>query len=175
MLYQYDSAIYLWINHWPHPEILNWIAIVLHYATRGMLIYLMLIFILLLVKKYRETLFILVSGLVTAGVVDVILKPLIHRMRPFVYLSDVSVLYPLPTSYSFPSAQTAVAFAVAVACIVIFHGKHWRWLWFWAILVGIDRIYMGHHYPSDVISGTIIGISIPLILKKMLYKKETRN
>ncbi len=164
MLFDYDIAIYNWITHWPHPQILNYVAIFLHYATRGLIIYVLLIGLLLLKKKYRESIFIVSAMLITTGITDLILKNLVHRTRPFEAIAHALVLYPLPTSYSFPSGQTAVAFAVAATCNIIFQNKRWTWLWAWAVLIGVDRLYMGHHYPSDVVAGAIVGAIIPIII-----------
>ncbi len=157
-LHQLDINLYFWVNHLPHNHFFNAIAILLHYSTRGMFIYIPLLVLFLLQRRVRQTVVIATSILLTELLADVILKPLVHRVRPFADLNNAIVLQPLPTTLSFPSAQTAVAFAVAMSCILIFENKKWRWLWVWAGLIAIDRIYMGHHYPSDVLAGAALGM-----------------
>ncbi len=84
----------------------------------------------------------------------------IGRARPFVAWSDVSLLVPAPLSlYSLPSAHTSFAFGVATAClwgatrrreVLVPVGL--------AALVGIGRVLVGVHYPSDIIAGMMVGI-----------------
>ncbi len=164
LLNQYDVALFRMVNHWPHPPFFNLLAIFLHYATRGMLIYVSLSLVLLIQKKYQAVFFIFASMAITEVIADLILKQLIHRPRPFVEIAGTLALSPLPSSYSFPSAQTAVAFAVAMACRLIFKNKGWRYTWVWAGLVAIDRVYMGHHYPLDVLSGAFLGVTVPYLI-----------
>jgi membrane-associated phospholipid phosphatase len=169
-----DISIFYYINHWPHPVIINHLAILVHYATRGGLIYLPLL-LLLLNKNFRKLFWLLLISIIsTTFFVDLILKPLINRPRPFDVLTNVITILPLPQNASFPSSQTAVAATVITACVLLLPGK-WKYpLWLWLIIVGLDRIYMGHHYPSDVIAGFALGTGISTItyLIQNKYKKS---
>jgi undecaprenyl-diphosphatase len=92
------------------------------------------------------------------GTVDLVLKPAIARPRPIAVraFDPPRELPPLPRSLSFPSGHTASAFGSAVAI-----GRMWpqgRVLWWTlAVLMGYSRIYVGHHYPLDVVGGAIVG------------------
>lgn len=173
MLSNLDVSIFYYINHLPHSEVINSIASFIHYATRGGLIYLPLLLIFFLNKKLRNLFWLMLfSGGISIALVDLILKPLIARPRPFEVLTNVITVLPMPTNASFPSSQTSTAAAVIMSCILLLPGR-WKYLlWLWLIIVALDRIYMGHHYPSDVLAGAIIGVGISLIVNKYMTIKK---
>jgi undecaprenyl-diphosphatase len=85
-----------------------------------------------------------------------VLKSLCSRQRPFQRFENVSCLLPPPDAYSFPSGHTAAAFVVAVT-IGTFYSAVLAPFLFFALLIGFSRIYLGAHYPSDVLAGAAIG------------------
>jgi undecaprenyl-diphosphatase len=171
-----DTSLFNFINHLPHNSVLDFLALALHYATREGLIYLPLFIYLFLSQNVKERTLAkqgLLAGLLTYGLNDMILKNLLDRVRPFETLNDVIYLAPAPTSFSFPSGQAAVAFAVATLWWLFFPRKLSSYcLFIFALVVGLDRVYMGHHYPSDVLVGGLIGAVISyVIFKLMIFKK----
>lgn len=91
-----------------------------------------------------------------------IIKGKTSRLRPFEAIPGIINLIHAPDKYSFPSGHTAAAFIMA---IVIGHGIPILIipLVIWAALVGLSRIYLGVHYPTDVLVGMMIGIGSSLI------------
>ncbi len=102
----------------------------------------------------------LVLGLLTLWFVVETIKALADRARPFAMLKDVRIIGWRALGRSFPSGHTAQAFFVMSLFI-----HHFRFipgvgiiLYAVAALVGITRMYVGAHYPRDVIAGALLGL-----------------
>jgi membrane-associated phospholipid phosphatase len=94
-----------------------------------------------------------VSGILTAA-----LKFAFSRPRPKKTYPDDIVVYTKAGSYSFPSGHTSQAFATATALSLLY--PKWYIIapaYLWASGVGYSRMYLGVHYPSDVLAGAVIG------------------
>ena len=89
---------------------------------------------------------------------EVILKPLIHSPRPFDVNSHARVIGARPTDYSFPSGHASSSFAGAVALAQAWPAGRVAWFTL-AALIAISRVYLGVHYPIDVVAGILIGLA----------------
>jgi membrane-associated phospholipid phosphatase len=108
---------------------------------------------------YRLTLTEVVATAATFG-----LKYLIQRERPYVALPDVELRAGNePDPYSFPSGHVALAFAVASSLSLSY--PEWYVIApaaVWATSVAVSRIWLGVHYPSDVLAGALLGTAVGL-------------
>ena len=137
------------------------------------LIPLLIIIPLIIFKEKRRSIIILGLAVITVAITDPlccqILKPLFHRLRPchpsyFVnnthtFLREGNFLLGHKTSLSFPSAHSMNIFAQAML-FSLFYSKLWIYLFLFAGLVALSRVYVGVHYPLDILSGALIGITI---------------
>ena len=101
-------------------------------------------------------------AMVGAGVLDTALKLAFRRTRPTPFFD-----YPLPASYSFPSGHALFAFCFFTvgAALLAPRLKPWALKWLVRLValttvlaIGFSRIYLGVHYPSDVIAGYTVGL-----------------
>lgn len=131
--------------------------------------------IFLITKKTRKTgLRVLIALLISLIVGNIILKPLVARPRPY-WVKDVDILVKHLKDYSFPSGHSYAASAFAASLRYEF--KKWSIFWFaLAILMGISRLYLFVHYPTDVIAGLILGVLFAMGANKIVnhfYKGAT--
>lgn len=91
-------------------------------------------------------------------IVDDIAKPLTARPRPFDVM-EIRLIDARPNTASFPSGHAAMAAAGALAATRIFPRGGWI-LWPLATLIAVSRLYLGVHWPSDVVAGVAIGLAV---------------
>ncbi|MXY47649.1 MAG: phosphatase PAP2 family protein [Chloroflexi bacterium] len=115
--------------------------------------------------RHQIGMFTALTAMALSSLVVFICNALFFRPRPFDGLDDVSLLFYMPTDSSFPSNSAAVAFAIAAGVWCI--NRHLGIVLFVAAAVyGFSRIYVGVHYPADILGGIAIALIItPLTLR----------
>ncbi len=173
-----DIALFYFFNYLPHTSVLDTIATWIHYTTRYGLIYYPFLVALLFSKHKPKVVLgklLAVSAAGTYILTDIVIKNIVQRPRPFQALIDVIYLPPAPSSYSFPSGQAAVAFALATTIWLRYPKSIYSYTsYVLATLIAIDRMYMGHHYFSDVFVGGLIGTLIACMVNYYFtHRKKT--
>ena len=129
--------------------------------------YIAIAFLLLLFSIYirdKKEIILAWGSAFFAGVFSILVKFVFQRPRPFFvkyYFADV-------INYSLPSSHAAVAFGV----LPIVWDTKFRYPWLvFAVLVAGSRLVFHEHYLSDVVVGALLGISVGVLLKKVLKKR----
>lgn len=154
-----DTAVFHWINLRLSNSLLD--RVMPFFAWNDFFVpALVLGAIWLLIKGgARGRLFVALTGLIIAlGDMFVIntLKHMIERPRPFLGVPDINLLVGKGTSFSMPSSHSSTWFAAAFLALC-FYRKSWRFMYPLSAIIAFSRIYVGAHYPSDVIAGAILG------------------
>ena len=90
---------------------------------------------------------------------NLLLKPLIGRVRPFAFRPDLLLLVPPPGDASFPSGHTAAAFAVVFA-LKASGSPLWRPGLVLAAVTAFSRLYLYVHWPTDILGGILLGAAV---------------
>lgn len=159
-----EADILLWIQNNIRNDVLTSIFKFVTTLGNAGIIWIVLSVGLLIPKKTRHVgILALVSLVFSALINNVILKNVVARTRPYDVIEGLTSLVGAQKDYSFPSGHTGSAFAAA---IVMFRGlpkKYGIPILVFACLMGLSRLYVGVHYPSDVLGGALIGTGIALL------------
>jgi undecaprenyl-diphosphatase len=98
-------------------------------------------------------------------------KPLIERPRPCHIVNGVQVVQNVHLivgcggGKSFPSSHAVNNFAMATMFALFY--PRWKYaLWAWAALIALSRVFVGVHFPSDILGGAVIGSVVALLVFK---------
>lgn len=159
LIQQFDEQALVWIAQHIRSGLLDpFMKVYTQLGNTGML-FIALGLILLLFKSTRRAGFsALCAMLIGLVVVNFTIKPLIARERPWLVIENFVNLVPEKDPNSFPSGHTNAAFAFALALCVT---APKRWMKIAAVcaaaVMGLSRLYVGVHFPSDVLAGALIG------------------
>lgn len=101
-------------------------------------------------------------ALVAASLASGALKDLVGRVRPPLAHDSFTALVTLPADPSFPSGHATSAFAAA-GVVAAMHPRLRAPVLALAALVALSRVYLGVHYPTDVLAGALLGLAIAAV------------
>lgn len=159
-------------------DFLDRVVPVITHLGDGGYFWIAIILLLLVFKKTRKYgVAMAIAMLMNLVLCNLTLKPLIARPRPFA-LREVTLLIPQPGEHSFPSGHTASSFAAAGA--LLFMGAKGRIpALIMALLIGLSRLYLYVHYPTDVLGGILLGLACGFVAvhltKKLPFFRENRG
>jgi undecaprenyl-diphosphatase len=161
-----DATILLSIN----PGFLNpYLNILLGLFTHlGGSLAVMLVGVFLYLKGYKREGIMVIASIVIGTIIMAPLKIIVNRPRPYLTHNNIRPLE-IESGPSFPSGHSERAFALA-AVLSKYYPRIEIILYLYAVIIGFSRVYLGVHYPLDVIVGGIIG----WIVGKVTLKFENK-
>ena len=172
----WDINVLLFIQDNLRTEFLTPIMrIITSLGYKGIL-WIALVLILLCFKRTRKAAFVAaVSLLLTFIVVNLIIKPVVARPRPYDVYPALIPLVDKLSDFSFPSGHTANGFAVALVLFWMLPKKFSVWPVVLNTLIAWTRLYVGVHYPTDVIVGFLISLVIAGVVWYLFEGRKQKN
>lgn len=184
-LHNLDTDLFIWLNGrytpWLDP-IMVWVT------TRNSWFPFYALLVGWLIYYYRRQVIGLLLTIIAAvamgdQISSSVLKPLTLRPRPCHVPALQKLIHPILDcggQYGFVSSHAATTFALATSLWLLLGRQHpWvRWTFGWAALVSYSRIYVGVHYPLDVLAGTGVGILSAVVcvaVYRMIQARSSRN
>ena len=170
-----DGNILLWIQEYVRADWMNGFWRLITSLGDDGLFWIGLGLVMLVFKKYRIA---GGAGLLSMAlnylVTNMTLKNLVARPRPYTVLEDLTILVEKPGEFSFPSGHSSCSFAFAFAIYLLLPKKYGVPAMVLATLIALSRLYVGVHYPTDILGGFAVGIFCGLAVVRWipgLYKK----
>lgn len=164
IILQWDANVLLWIQENMRTE---WMTVIMKAITRlgdGGCLWIVLAVMLLVIGKTRKVGFAsAVALIITFVTVNLGIKNFVARTRPYEVIEGLTRLVGEQSDFSFPSGHSAHAFAVGVVILIMMPRKIGVPIFVISVLMAYSRLYVGVHYPTDVIAGALIGTIIAFV------------
>ncbi|MGI9547885.1 MAG: phosphatase PAP2 family protein [Flavobacteriaceae bacterium] len=172
-LLEWDKKIFVYLNNLGIEEYDTFWTVATEIISWTPLFILFFVLILLAFPKKEgiyKSLTVLVLLLFVLLLTD-ITKDFVERLRPNNndQLKDLIRILRKPSSFSFYSGHAASSFSITTLVVLFLRRKiKWTWLFYlWPLIFSFSRIYVGVHYPFDIITGTIVGVLLAFLFYKI--------
>ena len=172
---QFDSSILLWIQNNLRNDFLTPIMkVITHLGDKG-LFWIVLTLILLCVRKTRRVgLFCAASMVFGLILTNLVIKNWVARVRPYEVIQGLECIVEKAHDFSFPSGHATNSLACAWVLFRMTEKKYGVPALILAILISLSRLYVGIHYPTDVLGGAAIGIGCACLALWLMPKLEEK-
>ena len=168
---QWEFDVLYWFQSLHNPVLDQIEKVITKFGDGGIFWILLTVAIIFLVKDKRVGITCALA-LASEAVIVLLLKNTVRRSRPIWLDPTVHMLVRIPKDYSFPSGHSAASFSVAVS-IFLYNKKWGTAAIILAILIALSRMYLFVHFPTDVIVGTLIGVTMALLMGYLVKKKSS--
>ena len=164
-----DGGFLLFLQESVRNPILDNLMIFITSLGNGGMIWIVATIALLIPKKTRKAGIMSAAALLGSLIINNnIVKNIVQRPRPFVTFTDLQIIIPTPSEFSFPSGHTSSSFAAAAVFYRHLPKKIGLPSVILAGLIGFSRLYVGVHYPTDVIAGVLMGILLSYLAEYLV-------
>lgn len=175
-----DEALITWVHTW-HTGWLSWAMVWLSDKYVWVPLYLLLVVLLYVRHGWRMGMVLTLGIVLTITLSDQLasglLKPWVARHRPCYNPAIIMQLH-LPTGncggrFGFVSSHAANVLALAAYLWQAYRPKHKTLrcgVFIWALLVAFSRVYLGVHYPSDILVGGLLGAGVGWLVSRLLLR-----
>lgn len=173
---QIDANVLLWIQKTVRCAQLTPVMKGFSYLGNAGIFWIAVSILLLIPKRSRRAgIIALASIVITFCICNLWLKNAVARVRPYEVINGLTILIGEEDTWSFPSGHAASSFAASIA--ILRCAKKWLGIPCVCIaaLIAFSRLYVGVHYPTDVIGGIAIGMIVALVLSGLFRKREHRR
>ena len=154
-----DGNILLWIQEHIRKEFFDPIVIFISSLGNAGWFWLVLLAVLLCSPRYRKAgMTGMVAVLIGFLITNVWIKNMAARIRPYEVVEGLKFIGTKPHDFSFPSGHSTCSIAASAALFATLPKKAGIPLLVLAILICLSRLYVGVHYPTDVLAGVLIGL-----------------
>ena len=154
-----DGEILLQIQQHLRTDMLTPFMKIVTFLGNGGWFWILCAVVLLAIPRTRKTGYAAVLSLIFGVIVtNLLLKNIVARPRPFAEIEALIPLIAKPTDFSFPSGHTTASFAVALVMLRMLPKKIGIPAVVLAALVAFSRLYLGVHYPTDVLAGFVVAL-----------------
>ena len=169
-----DQAVLLFLQELRTPALTAVLRFFTHLGDSGAVWIALCVVLLLFRSTRRGGVELALSLAVTAILCNLVLKPIIARERPFLTMEELELIVPALTSYSFPSGHASSSMAAAMS-LTLAYGRRGAWAFLPAGLIAFSRMYVGIHYPSDVLAGALLGCAVAWAAHGLWRRWERRK
>lgn len=172
-----DEQLFVYLNGLHHPALDRWMVMISSYWAWVVVFVILGMTIYWYNRQNKQILFYLGVALFSMGITN-LLKPFIKRPRPIHYEEWSGIIHNIDKysyTYSFYSSHAASVFCIAMFTYLSLKSKRWiaALAFVWAFLVSYSRIYVGKHFPGDVLVGMLVGCLLGYLAHFLYLKYRT--